>query len=120
LAERPPEEVVAAFERRLTTELEAAWERGWEPVALDRQVARLHPSTGLAPLLRAVMGVGAVEYAALGARVAPRWMAQLDELGVAIAGEAFAVAFMMAFGVTQTIVGDAFRTLIFTVSVFSA
>ena len=104
LADRPPDEVIAAFEGRLTTELEAAWARGWEPVALDRQVARLHPATGLAPLLRAVMGVAAVEYAALGARVAPRWMAQLDELGVRVADDAFSLAFA---GAPATEDGDA-------------
>lgn len=83
-----PAEVRGALVGRLLDAVATAWERGWQPIDLDRYLARR--AADLEPtLVRAVLAEDAGTYAGLGRRVAPAWMAQLAALHVvpAAAGE---------------------------------
>ena len=64
----------------LRSEIEDAWERGWQPLDLHRLVAKR-----LTPTAAAVVAGAIVDeshgYERLGDQVAPRWMAQVRELG---------------------------------------
>lgn len=70
----------------LTAQLEVAvagaWDRGWQPADLLHALRRELPAPALGAL-RSAMAVQASEYAALGRRVAPEWMAQLESVGAA-------------------------------------
>lgn len=70
----------------LTAQLESAvagaWDRGWQPADLLHALRRELPATALGAL-RSAMAVQASDYAVLGRRVAPEWMAQLESVGAA-------------------------------------
>lgn len=54
------------------------WDRGWQPADVSRVVGR-ELDGGAEALVRRVVAAQAASYEALGRRVAPAWMAQVDE-----------------------------------------
>ncbi|HEX9890156.1 MAG TPA: DUF2786 domain-containing protein [Nitriliruptorales bacterium] len=79
LTDDPPPVVALAVADVLEQHVARLWQHGWQPADLHRVVTR-HLGSREAVLARWVMAQQATQYADLGARVAPRWMAQLDEV----------------------------------------
>lgn len=80
LESAPRGAVAATAQRMLEGELSHIWEHGWQPADIDRYVAR-ELSPGESAVLRCCLAAESSRYAALGKRVAPEWMRQLDAVG---------------------------------------
>jgi hypothetical protein len=70
----------ARAQRLLEDRLSTIWKFGWQPADIDRYVAR-ELTAAESAVLRCALAAEAAPYAALGARVAPEWMRQLDAVG---------------------------------------
>ena len=66
----------------LEEQVSHSWRHGWQPVDLDRAAGR-RLGAAEAALVRWVVASEAAGYEALGTRVAPAWMAQLETIGAA-------------------------------------
>lgn len=64
----------------LEAQVARCWDQGWQPADLARLVDRDLGALD-AVVLRSVIAAHAATYEALGTRVAPGWMAQLDHIG---------------------------------------
>ena len=75
----PAPDVAAGIDAVLEVEVARAWERGWQPADLARYIDRSLGKVDSA-VIRHVIASESQPYAALGERVAPEWMAQLDRI----------------------------------------
>ncbi len=82
LASAPVDAIAVELGERLDALVARAWERGWQPVDLVGCVDR-HLGRSEGDLVRRAIASDAARYEDLGRRVAPHWMAQVDEVGVA-------------------------------------
>ncbi|MGH8909358.1 MAG: DUF2786 domain-containing protein [Egibacteraceae bacterium] len=76
LGSEPPGRVAEQLERCLAGEMPWIWSRGWQPADIVRLADR-QLETGEVAVLRCAIASDAAGYEALGARVAPAWMAQV-------------------------------------------
>src|SRR5690242_16171326 len=81
LASQPRPAVARAAAENLERQLTRVWDRGWQPVDLCR-VVRREVGDAATLLVRHVVAAQACSYEALGRRVAPGWMAQVDDAEV--------------------------------------
>jgi Protein of unknown function (DUF2786) len=75
----PAPEIAAGIAAVLDGEVARAWERGWQPADLARCIDHGLGKVDSA-VIRGAIASESESYAALGERVAPEWMAQLDRI----------------------------------------
>ena len=85
LCAAPAPDVAAGVAAVLEVEVAGAWERGWQPADLARYIDHSLGKVDSA-VIRRVIASQSASYAALGERVAPEWMAQLERIGACCPG----------------------------------
>jgi hypothetical protein len=83
LVTRSPRSIARHVADLLEAELARAWERGWQPADVRRFVGR-ECGAAAAAVIALVIAAQARTYDALGRRVAPAWMAQVDDANLSI------------------------------------